>query len=120
MAAVGSGFTVTVCDATAVQPLASVTVTLYAVVLAGDTVMLAVVAPVFHSYPEPPLAVRVVFSPSQMMVSPVMAAFGSGFTVTIRLAASVQPLPSVTVTPYVVVLAGDTVMADVVAPLLHR
>jgi hypothetical protein len=45
MVAVGSGLTVTVCDAGAdVQPLASVVVTVY--VPAVDTVMAAVVAPV--------------------------------------------------------------------------
>lgn len=40
--------TVTVPEAAAVHPLASVTVTLYTVVEEGFTVILAVVAPVFH------------------------------------------------------------------------
>jgi hypothetical protein len=47
-ATVGAGklFTLTVALVVAVQPLLSVTVTLYAVVVLGDTLMLCVVAPV--------------------------------------------------------------------------
>lgn len=44
----GDEFTVTCLEAEAVQPFASVTVTENDVVDAGLTVMLAVVAPVFH------------------------------------------------------------------------
>ena len=52
--------TVTVTDAVAVQPAALLTVTVYVVVLAGLTVLFAVVVPLLHAYPVPPLAVRVV------------------------------------------------------------
>ena len=41
------------------------------------------------------------------------------FTVTVRVALAVQPLASVTVTVYVVVEAGFTVIKAVVAPVLH-
>ena len=46
MFAVGVVVTVTVCDAVDEQPFASVTVTVYVVVVAGETVIAAVVAPV--------------------------------------------------------------------------
>jgi hypothetical protein len=51
-ATVGEGrlFTFTVALVAAVQPLLSVTVTLYAVVAFGDTLMLCVVAPVDQVY----------------------------------------------------------------------
>jgi hypothetical protein len=46
MAAVGFALTVTVCESLALQPLPFVTVTLYVLVLLGETVMVCVVAPV--------------------------------------------------------------------------
>jgi len=46
--AFGNGFTVTTLLAVALQPFTSVTVTLYVVVRIGLTVILAVLAPVFH------------------------------------------------------------------------
>ncbi len=49
MLGVGSGLTVTVLVALAVQPLLPVAVTLYVVVWVGDTVTEAVVAPVLHT-----------------------------------------------------------------------
>lgn len=48
MEAVSVEVTVIVPEAVAVQPLASVTVTLYTVVTEGLTVMLALVAPLLH------------------------------------------------------------------------
>ena len=44
---------------------------------------------------------------------------GGGLTVTVPLAAAVQPLAPVAVTVYVVVEAGLTVMLAVVAVVLH-
>ena len=58
----------------------------------------AVVAPVFQAYVPPPLAVKVVLSPTQIFRSPVMAAFGSGLTVTVVEVAFEQPAALVTVT----------------------
>jgi len=98
--AVGSGFTVTVCDAGAeVQPFASVVVTVY--VPEVETVIAAVVAPVDQRYDVPPEAVSVTLPPAQNVVAPlgVIVAVGSGFTVTICDAgADVQPFASVVVT----------------------
>ena len=49
----------------------------------GLTVILEVVAPVLHVYEVPPVAVNVVFDPSQMETStPALATTGNGFTVT--------------------------------------
>ena len=55
-----------------------------------------------------------------LTVAGEMEAVGKGFTVTVREAVAVQPLLSVTVTLYVVVAAGLTVIAAVVAPVLHE
>jgi len=98
--AVGSGFTVTVCDAGVdVQPFASVVVTVY--VPEELTVIAAVVAPVDQRYDTPPDAVSVTLPPAQKVVGPlgVIVAVGSGFTVTVCDAGvDVQPFASVVVT----------------------
>ena len=49
MPVVGSGVTVMVVVAVAEQRFALVTVTVYTVVIAGETIMDAVVAPVLHT-----------------------------------------------------------------------
>ena len=46
-------------------------------------------------------------------------AFGNAFTVTVEIAAAVHPFAAVTVTVYIVVAAGLTVMDAVVAPVFH-
>ena len=119
MAGFGNGLTVTVTDVAAEQPLASVTVTEYVVVAVGLTVMEAVDCPLLQLYEEPPEAVMVVDSPLQITLSPVMAGFGNGLTVTVTDVAAEQPLASVTVTEYVVVAVGLTVMEAVDCPLLQ-
>jgi archaellum component FlaF (FlaF/FlaG flagellin family) len=100
MVAVGSGLTVTVCEAGAdMHELASVTVTVY--VPEVDTAIAAVVAPVDQRYDVPPEAVSVTLPPAQKVVGPdgVMVAVGSGLTVTVCDAgAEVQELASVVVT----------------------
>ena len=96
--AVGRAFTVTVELAVFVHPLPSVTVTVYAVVADGDTVIDAVVSFVLHEYDVPPLAVSIVLPPAQISVVPVMAAVGKAFTVTVAELMFVQPLAEVTVT----------------------
>ena len=84
----------------AVQPLLPVTVTVK--VPAVLTVMAEVVAPVFHSYAVPPLAVKVVDGVVQFSESPLlvlMLAVGAVmFCVMMILSVSVQPLAEVTVT----------------------
>jgi len=98
--AVGSGFTVTVCDAgDDVQPFASVVVTVY--VPEVETVIAAVVAPVDQRYETPPDAVSVTLPPAQNVVAPlgVIVAVGSGFTVTnCDAGVEVHPFASVVVT----------------------
>jgi len=65
------------------------------------------------------VAVSIVFPPWQIFNSPVMAGFGNGLTVTVTDVAAEQPLTSVTVTEYVVVAVGLTVMEAVDCPLLQ-
>ena len=55
-----------------------------------------------------------------MLSAPVIVHTGSGFTVTVTEHELVHPLASVTVTVYVVVEVGLTVIEAVVAALLHR
>jgi hypothetical protein len=90
--------TVTVFEADAEQPLASVTCTLYVVVAVGVTVIDAVVAPVDHRNDVPPEAVRLTLEPAQADVGPVMVAVGGAFTVIVFVAEFGQPTPSVTLT----------------------
>ena len=89
------------------------------VVVVGLTVMLVIVAPLLHKYDVPPVAVSVVLDPVQISVSPLILGVGREFTVTVTLVDPWQPLPSVTVTLYVVVAVGLTVMLVLVAPLLQ-
>lgn len=56
----------------------------------------------------------------QAVVVPVNPAVGRGFTVRLKVLVLVHPLANVTVAEYVVVVEGETVMVDVVAPVLHR
>ena len=103
--------TVTVMLSVAVHPFASVTVTLYTVVVLGDTVMLDVVAPVFHAKNTPFVvdAVTVVLSPKHIVWFGPTSTFVLP-TVTVIASVAVQPLLSVTVTLYVVVVDGDTLI----------
>jgi hypothetical protein len=90
----------TVCDAVALQPLPSVTVTEYVVDVEGETVIDCVVSPVDQRYEVPPLAVNVALEPPQTPVGPVMVATGSAFTVTTvgeEVALQLDALPTVTV-----------------------
>src|SRR6185436_18527608 len=98
--ALGSAFTVTVVGAeVALQPLASVTVTLYEPL--ALTLMDCVVAPFDQRYELALEAVSVTLPPAQKVVGPpaVIVAVGSAFTVTVVGAeVALQPLASVTVT----------------------
>ena len=98
MAAVGNGLTVTVALVTAVQPAALVTVTLYVVVVAGLTLIVAEVKPVLQVYVAPPVAVKAVLFPAQMDKLPLMDAVGAGETVTVALVTEVHPVALLTVT----------------------
>jgi uncharacterized membrane protein (DUF485 family) len=67
----------------------------------------------------PPLAIKVVLSPRQILVSPLIVGVGIGLTVMVSFVEAWQPLASDTVTLYVVVAVGLTVMLLVVDPLLQ-
>ena len=94
--------TSTVTQAESLQPLAFVTVTQYCVVTVGVAIGEAQVVqlnPVEGDqlYVPPPVAVKVVFVPSVIIVTPEIVAVGVGFTVTKREAVSVHPVPTITV-----------------------
>ena len=57
--------------------------------------------------------------PSHIEISAPALAVGKAFTVTITSSLELQPF-EVTVTVYVVVDAGLTLILDVVAPVLHK
>jgi len=65
----------------------------------------------------PPLAVNVELLPAQTVVLPLIEAEGMAFTVSALLSEAVQPLAAVAVTVYVP--AVETLIAAVVAPVLH-
>jgi hypothetical protein len=113
---VGSAFTVTVAIAVPVQPEVF-PVTVYEVVVPGETLIGFVVAPVDHVYAVAPLAIRVAEEPLQITGEFTVTA-GPGFTVTVETAVEEQPL-LVPVTVYVVVEDGETLMGFVVAPVDH-
>ncbi len=117
----GSRFTLTVLEAEAVQPFPSVTVTLYVVVDVGETEIEEAFDPVLHEYEVPLLAVSVALAPMQMLtVAGEITADGFGLTVTVLEAVAVHPFASVTVTVYVVVVEGETVISFVKTPVLHE
>jgi len=89
------------------------------VVTLGDTEMLGVVAPVLQRNDVPPAAVSMCDPPGQMVTGGQMVHVGPGVTVTVAEHVLLQ-LPLDTVTVYVVVRVGFTVMEAVVAPVLHR
>ena len=53
---------------------------------------------------------KVVLSPSQIVTSLPASTEGCGFTTIVTSSVSLQPLSSVTVTMYVVVIKGETVL----------
>lgn len=83
--------------------------------------MLAVVAPLFHTYVEPPLAVKVTLDPLQMLVGPpaVIVAVGMVFT-TMLIGADVVEHPAAFVTVTVLDPAVVAEIEAVVAPVLHK
>ena len=100
MVADGGGVTVTTTFALAVQPFASVTVTVKVAFAWGLTVIFWLVAPVDHLYPLYGDNVEsVVGFPLQTgLVVALVAGVGNAFTRTVATAAEVHPLLSVTVT----------------------
>jgi hypothetical protein len=79
MFGIGLAFTVSNCESVPVQPLASVTVTVYVAAAAITTV--GVSAPVFHKYPlYGPPALNTVLNPAHIEISPVILGTGLGLT----------------------------------------
>ena len=115
--------TVTVTEAV-VEQLPEVPVTVYAVVVAGVTVIGFVRSPVLHTYEEAPAAVKVAESPAQIVVDAtpdtveLMVVVGDGLTVTVAIAVDEQP-EVVPVTVYDVVVAGVTEIGFVRSPVVH-
>lgn len=110
---------VTACDAVPVHPLPLVTVTVYVPAMVG--LMVWVVAPSLHKYElKPEDAVSVAADPLHGLNKPVIIGIGPGFTVTVVLALPVQPLLSVTVTVYEVVVLGVMVIETLVAPVFQE
>lgn len=108
---VGAAFTVIVRVDVLVHPLALVPVTVYVVVVVGDTVTdEPVKLPGIQLYVEAPLALSVVELPAQIVVlEAVVVTVGVGLTVIVRVDVFVQPFAAVPVTVYVVEDVGDTV-----------
>jgi hypothetical protein len=91
------------------------------VVTAGLTVIELVELPVLQTnvLPATPDAVSVTLPPAQIVGGVEIEAVAAASTVTLLLALAVQLVPLETVTEYVVLEAGLTVMSCVVAPLLQ-
>lgn len=103
--------TVTVVFAVALQPLL-VTVTVYVVVPDGVTEIGEPLWPLLQVYVPPPVADKLEDSPAQTVAGLAIAAgVGKGLTVTVTSAGAEQP-SLVTVTVYVVVEVGATVMEE--------
>jgi hypothetical protein len=113
----GSGFTVSVLLQELVQLAALVTVTLYTPA-AVRLLIVAVVAPVDHKYVPPPVAVKLVEPPAQIVLLPVILQLGAAFTINSLLHAVVHPVTFVTVTLYVPAAVRLQICA-LVAPVDH-
>ena len=89
----------------------------------GLTLMLAVVSPVLHVFAWAALEESFTLSPWQMVVLPVaemVGVAGVGFTVTVATARpEVHPLGFFTITEYVCVPVGVTVMLALVSVVLQ-
>jgi hypothetical protein len=77
------------------------------------------VEPLLHEYVDAPVAVNIASDPEQI-VGEFTVTFKAGPIVTVATAVPIQPLASVPVTVYEVVLVGETVIGFVVAPVLHE
>ena len=94
----GGGATVTVVEHELVQPLASVTVTVYTVVTLGVTVVIGVVAPLLHRKDIPPAADSTCEPPGHIVAGGQIEHIGPPPTVTVVEQELLQPLALVTVT----------------------
>jgi hypothetical protein len=97
------------------QPAEFVTVT--DTMPARDVVMFCVVSPDDHSKESKVPASRVVLSPGQRLVSPVITGCGTGLSTIVTASVPVQPLPSVTV---IVIVPGVEIFTDCVDSLVDH
>ena len=89
---VGIGLTVKVTAADEVHPETLVPVTVYPVVVIGETDIVAVVAPVFHKQVAAPLAVKTALAPGHIAVGLATAVIvGLGFTKTDTVVEPLHP-----------------------------
>jgi hypothetical protein len=112
--------TLTTETAEPVQPL-SFTVTVYEVVVVGETVIGLVVSPELHEYvaEEPaPLAVNVANVPD-VIVGELTSTVNDGLMLTVATALPEHSL-EVPVTVYEVVLVGETEMEEEFSPVFHE
>jgi hypothetical protein len=109
-------FTAISVDATPEQPAAFVTVTMYVPEI--FTEIDAVVALVLHKYDVPPVAVKVVLCPAQIILAPLIDGAGNALTVNILDAKEEQPNPFVAVTVYVPAVLTE--ITEFVSPVLQR
>lgn len=110
----GVAFTVMTCVAVFEQPAETVPVTVYVVVVVGETVTEVPLSdPGIHVYVVAPLPVSVAELPEQI-VAPVeeIDTVGCAPTVMATVLVPVQPLPAVPVRVYVVVEPGVTVTEE--------
>ena len=91
--AVGKGFTVTRTESIFLQPLASVSVTLNVLVIAGFMIISEEVSPLFHKKVPIPPTLKVVARPRQILVFGLIVMVGLGLTFTITVSLAVVPPP---------------------------
>ena len=104
--------TFTVAVASVAQP-AEVSVTVKLVFMAGLTVIVGPVVPLFHTKLPVPLAVRVVDSPAQICKSPEIVTCGVGLTVIVNVRWAPGHAPSTGVTVTVAVTGAVPVLTAV-------
>ena len=116
----GKVFTVIVWLVLELHPAPLIPVTVYVAEELGETVMTDVVSPVLHEQVRAPSAVSVAEEPLQTDVTPEIVMDGKAFTVIVWLVLELHPAPLIPVTVYVAEELGETVMTDVVSPVLHE
>jgi len=117
----GEGLSATVTVEVPLHPAADTPVTVYIVVVPGQTLTVVPVRlPGIHVYVEAPAAVRFVHCPLQTEPGAALAETeGLGLTVTVATADAVEPVGVVPVTVYVVVVVGLTVILEPEPPVLQ-
>ncbi len=100
------------------HPDAVVPITVYEVLLVGETTIGLLLEPLLHEYVEAPLAVNVADCPEQI-ASEFTVILGFGLILTEATAVFEQPKAEVPITVYEVLLVGETTIGLLLDPLLH-